>query len=704
MIFPKTSFNQDGRYSSLLKHMEKCYIDSVSYNQAYWAEAAFDTRVEAGDQTIWPERYQLTAFQRKQFNFNRTRRIVEMISGHQRRNRNSITVIPVENNDELTADQFTKIMMWLNRQEGILETISDAFHGAVVTGLSLLHVWADYRNDPISGDIKVDNCAYNSFLMDPYWRKQDLSDCNYIWKRSYLSPADAASIMPQHKEEIYQVRGSSNGKDGKFMYMPENYGVDSARLLAYDEFYYRTYRKQNILVDMESGETLEWTFDDKETLDRFLMQYPQVKLKKTTIPTVNMAVVIEGRVFYDGPNPLGIDTYPFVPVVAYYNPQLPSYSLRLQGVVRGLRDAQFLYNRRKVIELATLESQVNSGWVYKEDALVDPSDVFMTGEGKGIALKATAQMGDIQRIEAPAIPPTTIELSRILGEELNQISGVSEELLGAATDDKAGILSMLRQGAALTTLQSLFDKLDYSQKLLGRIMLKVVQNNFSPGKVKRIIEQEPSQQFYNKHFGKYDCAVEDGINTTTQRQQALAQALHLREVGIPIPDEFIIENTTLQNKTELIQMMQQQQQAQQQQQQMAQQVQMQETQARTELAQSRAMADRGLGLERASRVDENISAAIENRAEAAKDRMSGVLDIVKSLKELESIDLGNLRTLIELTKVLQAQELGAKVEAKQEEAQNLGEVRQPQTVSPQQETMVEESNPILPGPTQGELG
>jgi len=704
MIFPKTSFNQDGRYSSLLKHMEQCYIDSVSYNQAYWAEAAFDTRVEAGDQTIWPERYQLTAFQRKQFNFNRVRRIVEMISGHQRRNRKSMIVIPVENNDELTADQFTKIMMWLNQQEGVLETVSDAFHGAIVTGLSLLHVWIDYRNDPISGDIKVDNCAYNSFLMDPYWRKQDLSDCNYIWKRSYLSPADAASLMPQHKEEIYQVRGSSNGKDGKFMYMPENYGVDSARLLAYDEFYYRTYRKQKVLVDMESGETLEWTFDDKDTLDRFLMQYPQVKLQKTTIPTVNMAIVIEGRVFYDGPNPLGIDTYPFVPVVAYYNPQLPSYSLRLQGVVRGLRDAQFLYNRRKVIELATLESQVNSGWVYKEDALVDPNDVFMTGEGKGIALKATAQMGDIQRIEAPAIPPTTIELSRILGEELNQISGVSEELLGAATDDKAGILSMLRQGAALTTLQSLFDKLDYSQKLLGRIMLKVVQNNFSPGKVKRIIEQEPSQQFYNKHFGKFDCAIEDGINTTTQRQQALAQALHLREVGIPIPDEFIIENTTLQNKTELIQMMQQQQQAQQQQQQMAQQVQMQEAQARTELAQSRAMADRGLGLERASRVDENISAAIENRAEAAKDRMSGVLDIVKSLKELESIDLGNLRTLIELTKVLQAQELGAKVEAKQEEAQNLGEVRQPQTVSPQQETMVEQNNPISPSLTQEELG
>jgi len=33
-----------------------------------------------------------------------------MISGHQRRNRKSTIVTPVENGDEMTADQFTKIL------------------------------------------------------------------------------------------------------------------------------------------------------------------------------------------------------------------------------------------------------------------------------------------------------------------------------------------------------------------------------------------------------------------------------------------------------------------------------------------------------------------------------------------------------------------------------------------------------------------
>jgi hypothetical protein len=44
-----------------------------------------------------------------------------------------------------------------------------------------------------------------------------------------------------------------------------------------------------------------------------------------------------------------------------------------------------------------------------------------------------------------------IKLDSIKYSSVSQISGVNEELLGSATDDKAGILSQLRQGAGLTS-------------------------------------------------------------------------------------------------------------------------------------------------------------------------------------------------------------------------------------------------------------
>jgi hypothetical protein len=654
MIFPALGPQYyDERDKGILSRMEAFYSESITINQSFWGEADTDTRFMAGDQTLWNDIYgNLPANRRRQFNFNRIARVINMIDGHQRNNRKSTVVVGVENADNDTADQFTKVLMWVNQQEGVLETISDSFRGSLITGMNLLQVWMDYRSDPVSGNIKVDNCSYNSFLIDPFFKKKDLSDCNAIWKRSYLTKRECISLLPESAEMIASLEPLSN-RDGKFQFMPETYNYGMRNLLTYDEYYYRDYRNQKLLVDAETGETQEWKSQDEEKLKEFLRTYPQVTVIESEIPTVKLAIVVQGKVMYDGPQPMGIDMYPFVPTIAYHFPELPYFPWRWQGVVRGLRDSQYLYNRRKAIELDILESQINSGWIYKESALVNPKDVFLSGQGRGLALKDDAQITDVQQILPPQIPPSMIELSKILGQEISEISGVNEELLGSATDDKAGILSMLRQGAGMTTLQILFDNLDYAQKMLGKIMINLIQANFTPGKVKKILEgKEPTEQFYNKAFGKYDANVEEGLNTTTQKQMQFAQLLNLREVGVPVPDEMLLQASTMQNKNELIESIEQAKQeeieAQQQQQESAMELQA----AQTNLANARAAADQGLGLERISRVEENQALAVERRAQAQHDMDAGLLDKVKALKELETLDIVHLEKLIALSHML----------------------------------------------------
>jgi hypothetical protein len=346
-----------------------------------------------------------------------------------------------------------------------------------------------------------------------------------------------------------------------------------------------------------------------------------------------------------------------VPVLAYYNPQMPYFPWRIQGVVRGLRDAQYLYNRRRIIELDILESTINSGWIYKENALVNPKDVFLTGQGRGLALKEDAAMTDVQQIQSPVVPPTTIQLSELLSKEMPLISGVNEELLGSALDDKAGVLSMLRQGAGLTTLQILFDQLDRSQKILGKLLIDIIQANFTPGKIKKILEgDEPSQQFYNKSFGKYHADVQDGLNTATQRQMQFAQMLQLKEMGLPIAPEDLLEAATLQNKDRIIENLTKAEQAQAQAQQQQAQTQQQLQMAQMELAQARAKADLGLFAERTSRVEENRALAIERVAEANKQDELALLNKIKIIKELETMDMGHIQQLIEMANSLKAAE------------------------------------------------
>lgn len=660
MLFPELGPQYyDEKDKPILAKMETSYANSITILQSFWGEADTDTRFYVGDQTFWSDIYgNLPANRRRNFTFNRCNRVVNMISGYQRRNRKSTICIPIENADSPTSDQYTKILMHINKTEGVLETISESFQGALVTGMNLLQVWVDYRSDPISGSIKVDNCSYNSFLIDPYFRKADLSDCNFIWKRTFMSKRQAISMLPDKADDIIGLYGRDN-RDGKFQFLPESYSFSTGYkdLLTYDEYYYKDYRQQQMLCDTQTGETLEWKSHEPEKLKAFLKQFPQLTVIEQEVPTVNLAIVVQGKVMYDGPNPMGTDKYPFVPVFAYYHPEMPYFPFRVRGVIRDLRDAQYLYNRRKAIELDILESQINSGYIYKENALVNPKDIFLSGQGKGLALKDDAQMTDIIQIQAPQIPPSMIELSKILAEEINQVSGVNEELLGSASDDKAGILSMLRQGAGLTTLQTLFDQLDRSQKLLGEIILDLIRANYTPGKVQNILENEkPSPQFYNKAFGKYGCAIEEGFNTTSQKQMEFAQLLQLREAGVQVPDDKLLEACTIQDKKKLVESIQQaQQQAAQLQQQQAQ-LQMAQLEAQIKLANSQATANEGLGIERLSRVQENQALAVERRAAAIKDQDAGLLDLVKAIKEIDNLDLQHIQQLISIAQVIKDQE------------------------------------------------
>ncbi len=647
----------DEKHHDIIARMNAFYAESITVHQSFWAESDTDLRFYSGDATVFSDLYgNLPANFRKQYGFNRIRRVVSMIEGHQRRNRKSFVCTPVENADALTADQYTKIFSWLTHNEGLLHTVSDAFHGSLIGGMNLLQVYLDFREDPVSGNVKVMNVPGNSTIIDPFFTKLDLSDCNAILKRNWFTKREVISFYPDYEDAIMGLMGQDN-RDGKFQFQPQSYNYGMKNLLSVDEFYYRDFRTQKMLIDAQTGETQEWKGKDskesQEGLKQFLKLYPSVTVVEQQVPTINLAIIVQGKVLYSGRNPLGIDRYPFVPVVAYYEPSMPYYPYRIQGVVRGLRDSQYLYNRRKVIELDILESQINSGWKYKEDALVNPLDVFLSGQGKGLALKQEAQMSDVEQIVPSQIPASMFQASQLLGDEISQISGINEELLGSADDDKAGILAQMRQGAGLTTLQNLFDNLDRAQELLGTIILDIIQTNWMPGKVKKILEgEEPQPQFYNKAFGVYHVRVEDGLNTTTQKQMQLAQLLHLREVGIMIPDDVILDAVTVQNKNKLMESIKAQQEKVQQMQDMQMQVEMGKIQAETELAQARSVADEGLGYERYSRVEENKALAIERKAAAVRDEEAGFFDLVKALKEIEGMDINHMKEIMGIHQML----------------------------------------------------
>ena len=654
MIFEESLIRSaDGKSKLMLGRMESFYRDSITHNQSFWAEANLDAQFLSGSQEFYNSMYgPLFPGKRKNFFFNHIRPIVNMQTGFQRQNRKTTVVMPQHKADEITADQLTKVMMWVHEKDMMYETISEAYmRGPCATGLSLLQIWIDYRTDPISGDIRMDCCPYNTFLIDPFFTKKDFSDCSACWKRSYLTRREVISLLPAHAEEIMSL--PTSGKDGKFFFDSTTRSFANPNKLTYDEFWYRDYRMQDLLVDIQTGETYEWR-GNSENLDDYLRLYPTIQLQKNEIPTVKCAIVVEGRCIVDD-NITGIDDFPFVPCIGYYFPELGNLSERIQGTVRGLRDAQYIYNRKMILEADTLESVKSSGYIYKEDALVDPTCIFQTGNGQGIAIKKGYDIQSaVQQIMPQVIPPTTQELRRDIKLEMNYISGMSEESTGMAVKDVAGVLAALRSKAANVGQQVLLDNLDQAQRIAGKIILKLIQTNFMPGKVQAILgpDEELSPSFHNHVWAEYNCVVEEGIYTATQRQMQLAQLIELKQLGIAIPDDVILDAATVQNKKELTDSIKRSQEQAMQMQQKQEQAAIQELQSRADLSDARASADRGLAIERASRVQENEALAIERKAAAKKDEEQAVLNMVRALKEIEQIDINQLEKLVALSRLL----------------------------------------------------
>jgi hypothetical protein len=125
---------------------------------------------------------------------------------------------------------------------------------------------------------------------------------------------------------------------------------------------------------------------------------------------------------------------------------------------------------------------------------------------------------------------------------------------------------------------------------------------------------------------------------------------------------------------------------------------MEEQIARTNLAKARATADEGLGYERLSRIEENRALAEERRAAARKDEDMAMLNLIKALKEIDTIDIGQIEKLLALSNIMKSQQ-------KEEERAELEPIgssqqrasQQPNLQQPQGQEVAQQPQEQLPG-------
>ncbi|MDX1532810.1 MAG: hypothetical protein R3230_01235 [Nitrosopumilaceae archaeon] len=655
-----------GRDTEILQDFDTYYDDAYAAWNAYFPMAARDLRFYLGDQWDSHEKRQLFEQGRSAFVVNRIRRVIQMVSGYQRKHRLSSVVVPVENSDQQTSDQLSQLLLYAMNYGNGYQCISDSFGGALKTGWNLINVWVDYRDDMVNGDIKFTREPYNSFIVDPYFTETDFSDAKFILKRKYLTPEHVASLLPKHEKEIYKIHTYGWERDDKFSWLPYQQMATGETLMAYNEMYQQKWKNVPYVVDMETGQSVEMDIG-RNKLSYFLSQFPQLKVVKKAKRYIEKHIIVNDVVMQTEINPYDLDEYPFTSVFAFFEPESDQWDLKVQSLSRCMIDPQRESNRRRSQMTDILDSQINSGWIAKEGSVINERSLFQSSQGKVIWKKRDADPDSLEKIPPSQVPPSMFQLQEMFDRDLVEVAGVNDAAFGITENaGESGVMMMLRQGASLVNLQDLFDNLRQSQKSLSQKVLKLIQQ-WTPSKVERILNQEPTQQFYDKEFTKYDVNITEGILTDTQQQMYFRQLVELKNLGAPVSAEMLAQAAPIQGKTEYIQQLSQQEQAQAEAAQQQQEMQQQFLASQEERNKAESISALALSKERFSRAVANASLSDERASKAVEDRTDAALNRVKAIKELESLDDDRILKYIGIIKAMEEMSRQDEIEVKKDD-------------------------------------
>jgi hypothetical protein len=254
------------------------------------------------------------------------------------------------------------------------------------------------------------------------------------------------------------------------------------------------------------------------------------------------------------------------------------------------------------------------------------------------------------------------------------LSNVNESSMGI--DEKgntqiSGRLAQVRIAQGLRGNRKIFDNVETSQQVLGGLILKAIQEHYKPGKVKRILAEEPTEQFYEREFEQYDAVIKEGVRSKSQKDAYYYELVNLKRDGIvDVPQAEIVKALSMAGLSDLEESIAKQDEmlaAQSAQQQEFQKMQMQVLNATKE-------EKLGLAKERESRVVSNLSLKDERESEAQQNIAQAALDRAKAITEIAQLNESRILKVLAFVNQLEQQEAAGREAQKVQVGAQAGQI------------------------------
>lgn len=577
-------------------------------------------RFFAGDQWEQADRAKLAAVQRPALTINKILSTVSNVMGEQINNRAEISFRPRGGSNPDTADVLNKVYKQISDNNHLDWRRSEVFSDGIITGRGFYEVRLDYV-DSMMGEVRIDTLNPKNVVIDPDGEEYDPDTWGDVFISKWLTADDIAVLYSKSDaEELRTKAGSSLTYAADSMsYSRDRFGNAVDHLTVGDETnvirnirvierQYRQLDRQKHFLDPRTGDMRPIPEEFNRDRIAFFVDNYGLQVVPKLVRRIRWTVVADNVVLHDDWSP-----YKHFTVVPYF----PHFRRgRTIGLVENLIGPQELLNKVTSQELHVVNTTANSGYKVRAGALTNMSveELEEKGAQTGLVIEVNGDPDkDVQKIAPNQVPQGLDRISYKAEESIKTISGISDSMQGMDRADVAAKAIQAKQKAGSTNLVKPLDNLVRTDAILARNILDLVQEYYTEPRLMTIThdqatgesetfavnqpnpepetgmepQESPHQEIINDlTLGEYDVVVTSVPRRETLEDSQFEQAMALREAGVSIPDEVLIDASRLQNKRGIIQKTQAQTnspQAQQQQQ-------LQQAGAEAELAKTQAEA------------------------------------------------------------------------------------------------------------------
>jgi hypothetical protein len=480
------------------------------------------------------------------------------------------------------AEALTKVWMQIAANNQLTWARSDLFCDGLIRSRGFLDVRLDFT-DSMIGEVSITNLNSKNVVIDPDAEDYDPDRWNDVIISKWLTPQDVEIVYSKADAELLRDKDGSAfayGYDSiervrdRFagpMLSPSQYAGDREphgvrKNIRVIDRQYRRLDRQEHFVDVKTGDmrAIPASWDrDKIAL---VLQKGQGELStmKKLVKRVRWTVVADNIVLHDDWSP-----YKHFTVVPYF----PFFRYgETVGAVENLLGSQELLNKVSSQELHVVNTTANSGWKVRTGALKNMSteELEQAGAQTGLVLELD-EINNAEKITPNATPQGLDRISYKAEEHIKTISNVSDSMQGFDREDVAAKAIAYKKQSGSVGLSKSLDNLARTDWILTRNVLDIVQEFYTEQRLVNITHSDATREAEQITVNEYDEATGEIANDLTLGEYSIIitstparasmedsqfdQAMGMREAGIAVPDSFIIENSRLNRKAEVIKQM-----------------------------------------------------------------------------------------------------------------------------------------------------